>query len=146
VERGVWLVPVHDAGRVAEVARCSSGRRPVERERWRAAVHKPALQGDLRGGTEIDAAWSRLCSDRWLKQHWALMSTNSFSRAVLQRGYGSDHPLNSSGKTERDVLVRMTSEARTYLKKVLELEKSRLHVADPDLTDELMRAINQVIP
>jgi hypothetical protein len=40
----------------------------------------------------------------------------------------------------------MSGEERMYLKRLLEIERSRLHVTNPDLTDELLEAVKQILP
>jgi hypothetical protein len=49
-------------------------------------------------------------------------------------------------RTEQEVVGDMSEEARAYLKRVLEIERARLHVTDPDLTDELLDAVKRILP
>lgn len=48
-------------------------------------------------------------------------------------------------KTERDVLAGLSKSEMLLLKRVLELERSRLHV-DPDLTDEIVAVVKEIMP
>lgn len=52
----------------------------------------------------------------------------------------------SSERTEKDVLQELTDEERALLKRVLEIERSRLHVKAADLTDSLLAAVKEVLP
>jgi hypothetical protein len=50
------------------------------------------------------------------------------------------------GRTERDVLQELTSEEQRFLKRVLEIERARLHVKAADLTDDLLGAVRAILP
>jgi hypothetical protein len=54
--------------------------------------------------------------------------------------------MSSSLRTEKEVVGEMSDDARAYLKRVLEIERARLHVTDPDLTDELLEAVKKILP
>jgi DNA-binding MarR family transcriptional regulator len=51
-------------------------------------------------------------------------------------------------RTERDVLEELTPEARKLLKRVLEIEREKLHVsaAAPTLVEEIRQAVLAVLP
>jgi hypothetical protein len=49
-------------------------------------------------------------------------------------------------RSEQEVVAEMSADARMYLKRVLEIERSRLHVTNPDLTDELLEAVKRILP
>ena len=49
-------------------------------------------------------------------------------------------------RTEKDVLQELSSEERALLKRVLEIERARLHVKAADLTEPLLAAVKEVIP
>jgi len=49
-------------------------------------------------------------------------------------------------RTETDVLEELTVEERALLKRVLEIERARLHVTAADLTDDLLAAVKEVLP
>jgi hypothetical protein len=51
-----------------------------------------------------------------------------------------------SRRTERQVLQELTMEQQQLLKRVLEIERSRLHVKAADLTDELLSAVKAILP
>ena len=54
--------------------------------------------------------------------------------------------MTSTERTEKDVLQDLTNEERALLKRVLEIERSRLHVKAADLTDPLLDAVKEVLP
>lgn len=54
--------------------------------------------------------------------------------------------MTSPDRTEKDVLQELTNEERALLKRVLEIERSRLHVKAADLTDQLLAAVKEVLP
>lgn len=54
--------------------------------------------------------------------------------------------MSSTLRTEQEVIGEMSEEARAYLKRVLEIERARLHVTDPDLTDDLLDAVKRILP
>lgn len=47
--------------------------------------------------------------------------------------------------TEREVLEGLTDNERAYLQRVLQIERSRLHVAGADVTDELLAAVKEIL-
>ena len=49
-------------------------------------------------------------------------------------------------RTEQDVLQELTDEERALLKRVLEIERARLHVKAADLTDNLLGAVKEILP
>jgi hypothetical protein len=49
-------------------------------------------------------------------------------------------------RTEKDVLKELTDEERTLLKRILEIERARLHVKAADLTDDLLAAVKEILP
>jgi hypothetical protein len=53
--------------------------------------------------------------------------------------------MSSRLRTEQDVIGELGEEARAYLKRVLEIERARLHVTDPDLADELLEAVKRIL-
>jgi hypothetical protein len=48
--------------------------------------------------------------------------------------------------TERDVLQELTAEQQRFLKRVLEIERAKLHVKAADLTDDLLSAVKAILP
>ena len=54
--------------------------------------------------------------------------------------------MSNTLRTEQEVVGEMSDDARAYLKRVLEVERARLHVTDPDLTDELLEAVKRILP
>lgn len=49
-------------------------------------------------------------------------------------------------RTEQDVLQELSGEERALLKRVLEIERARLHVRSADLTDDLLVAVKEILP
>ena len=49
-------------------------------------------------------------------------------------------------RTERQVLERLTAEELTLLKRVLEIERAKLHISAYDATDELLAAVKGILP
>jgi hypothetical protein len=49
-------------------------------------------------------------------------------------------------RTEQNVLQELTNEERALLKRVLEIERARLHVKAADLTDDLLGAVKEILP
>jgi hypothetical protein len=49
-------------------------------------------------------------------------------------------------RTERDVLQELTVEQQQFLKRVLEIERAKLHVKAADLTDDLLSAVKAILP
>lgn len=49
-------------------------------------------------------------------------------------------------RTERDVLQDLTPDQQRLLKRVLEIERAKLHVKAADLTDELLSAVKAILP
>jgi len=49
-------------------------------------------------------------------------------------------------RTERDVLQGLTIEQQRFLKRVLEIERAKLHVKAADLTDDLLGAVKAILP
>jgi len=49
-------------------------------------------------------------------------------------------------RTERDVLQELTADQQRFLKRVLEIERAKLHVKAADLTDDLLSAVKAILP
>lgn len=49
-------------------------------------------------------------------------------------------------RTERDVLNELTDEERALLKRVLEIERAKLHLTAYDATDDLVAAVKEILP
>lgn len=54
--------------------------------------------------------------------------------------------MTTAKRTEQDVLQALSEEERALLKRVLEIERSRLHVSAADLTDDLLAAVREILP
>lgn len=52
----------------------------------------------------------------------------------------------SDGRTEKQVLEELTDEQRALLKRVLEIERAKLHMTAYDATDDLLAAVKEIIP
>lgn len=53
---------------------------------------------------------------------------------------------SDSLRDERAVISGLTPDAQRLLKRVLQIERSRLHVRDADLTDEIVNEVRTIIP
>lgn len=49
-------------------------------------------------------------------------------------------------RTEKDVLEELSDDERTLLKRVLEIERSKLHITAHDPSDELVNTVREIIP
>jgi hypothetical protein len=49
-------------------------------------------------------------------------------------------------RTERDVLQELTAEELQLLRRVLEIERAKLHLKAADLTDDLLSAVRAILP
>lgn len=52
----------------------------------------------------------------------------------------------SNKRTERDVLSELSDEERMLLKRVLEVERAKLHLTAYDATDDLLAAVKEILP
>jgi hypothetical protein len=52
----------------------------------------------------------------------------------------------SAKRTERDVLQELTADEQQLLKRVLEIERAKLHIKAADLTDDLLGAVKVILP
>ena len=62
--------------------------------------------------------------------------------AQADQGAGTATPK----RTERDVLQELTAEQQRFVKRVLEIERAKLHVKAADLTDDLLSAVKAILP
>lgn len=49
-------------------------------------------------------------------------------------------------RTEQDVLEELSDDERALLKRVLEIERARLHVKAADPTEDLLNAVKGILP
>lgn len=49
-------------------------------------------------------------------------------------------------RTEKQVLEDLSDEQRALLKRVLEIERAKLHLTAYDATDDLITAVKEIIP
>lgn len=52
----------------------------------------------------------------------------------------------SQGRTEKQVLEELSEEQRAFLKRVLEIERAKLHLSAYDATDDLLTAVKEILP
>ncbi|MGX7761024.1 hypothetical protein ACWQ06_20510 [Streptomyces angustmyceticus] len=52
----------------------------------------------------------------------------------------------SEERTEQQVLEELSDEERALLKRVLELERAKLHLSAYEATDDLLAAVKEIIP
>ena len=57
----------------------------------------------------------------------------------------SGDPTVADRRDERQVFEELSSSERELLRRVLEIERARLHARDADLTDELINAVRGII-
>jgi hypothetical protein len=49
-------------------------------------------------------------------------------------------------RTEKQVLEELSDEERALLKRVLEIERAKLHISEYEATDDLLAAVKEIIP
>ncbi len=49
-------------------------------------------------------------------------------------------------RTEKQVLEELSDEERALLKRVLEIERAKLHLTAYDATDDLLAAVREILP
>jgi hypothetical protein len=49
-------------------------------------------------------------------------------------------------RTERDVLQELTPQELQLLRRVLEIERAKLHLKAADVTDDLLSAVRTILP
>ncbi|WP_185448001.1 hypothetical protein [Kribbella qitaiheensis] len=52
----------------------------------------------------------------------------------------------TEGRTEKQVLEELSAEERALLKRVLEIERAKLHLTAYDATDDLLAAVKEILP
>ena len=52
----------------------------------------------------------------------------------------------TEGRTEKQVLEELSNEERALLKRVLEVERAKLHLSAYDATDDLLDAAREILP
>lgn len=52
----------------------------------------------------------------------------------------------TDNRTERQVLEELGPEELALLKRVLEIERAKLHITAYDATDDLLAAVKEIIP
>jgi len=52
----------------------------------------------------------------------------------------------SGERTEKQVLEELSNEERALLKRVLEIERAKLHIAAYDATEDILAAVKEIIP
>lgn len=54
--------------------------------------------------------------------------------------------MTTANRTEQDVLQALTDEERRLLKRVLEIERAKLHISAYEATDDLLGAVKEILP
>lgn len=54
--------------------------------------------------------------------------------------------MTDNGRTEKQALEQLTEEERALLKRVLEIERAKLHLSAYDATEDLLAAVKEIIP
>jgi hypothetical protein len=52
----------------------------------------------------------------------------------------------SQSRNEKQVLEELSDEQRALLKRVLEIERAKLHITAYDATDDLVAAVKEILP
>ncbi|GAA3137773.1 hypothetical protein JOF29_000124 [Kribbella aluminosa] len=52
----------------------------------------------------------------------------------------------TEGRTEKQVLEELGAEERALLKRVLEIERAKLHLINHEPIDELLAAVKEILP
>lgn len=52
----------------------------------------------------------------------------------------------TASRTEQQVLETLTDEERALLKRVLEIERAKLHISAYEATDDLLVAVREILP
>ena len=58
----------------------------------------------------------------------------------------SEESTERERRTERDVLSDLSEEERALLKRVLEIERAKLHLTAYDATDDILIAVREILP
>ena len=59
---------------------------------------------------------------------------------------GGKRRLSNTDRTEEQVVAELTGEERMLLKRVLEIERAKLHVTAYEATDDLLAAVKEIMP
>jgi hypothetical protein len=54
--------------------------------------------------------------------------------------------VSGTGRTEEHVVEELSAEERALLKRVLEIERAKLHVSAYDATGDLLAAVKEILP
>ncbi|MEQ6900781.1 hypothetical protein [Nocardioides sp. YIM 152588] len=54
--------------------------------------------------------------------------------------------MSGTDRTEEQVVLALTAEERALLKRVLEIERAKLHVSRYEATDDLLAAVKEIMP
>ena len=54
--------------------------------------------------------------------------------------------MTEDGRTEKQIVEDLADEERALLKRVLEIERAKLHLSAYDATDDLLAAVKEIIP
>lgn len=52
----------------------------------------------------------------------------------------------ANARTEKQVLEELSDEERALLRRVLEIERAKLHLTAYDATDDLLAAVKEIVP
>lgn len=52
----------------------------------------------------------------------------------------------AEGRTEKQVLEELSDTERSLLKRVLEIERAKLHISAYDASEDLLAAVKEIIP
>ncbi|MFJ1869827.1 hypothetical protein [Streptomyces sp. KS_5] len=56
------------------------------------------------------------------------------------------HAVTSEGRTEKQVLEELSEEELSLLRRVLQIERAKMHLRAYDATDDLLAAVKEILP
>ncbi|MFD8760914.1 hypothetical protein ACFV03_18100 [Streptomyces mirabilis] len=56
------------------------------------------------------------------------------------------HAVTSGGRTEKQVLEELSEEELSLLRRVLQIERAKIHLSAYDATDDLLAAVKEILP
>lgn len=70
----------------------------------------------------------------------------TFDQLTSQRQGTREKRVTTSSRTEKQVLEDLSQEERALLKRVLEIERAKLHLTAYEATDDLLAAVKEILP
>jgi hypothetical protein len=57
-----------------------------------------------------------------------------------------EHAVTSEGRTEKQVLEELSEEELSLLRRVLQIERAKMHLSAYDATDDLLAEVKEILP